>query len=70
VITLAQDLADDTPCADPRWENVRQKYSIGSSSSMQIVQQLREKSLAMSHFIEFLQATKIWDKVIIGLRPV
>jgi nuclear pore complex protein Nup133 len=64
VVTLAQDLADDTPSADPRWENVRQKYSIGSSSSMQILQQLREKSLAMSHFIEFLQATKIWDKVI------
>jgi hypothetical protein len=54
-ITLTQDLADDTPSADPRWEIVRQKFSVGSYL---IVQQLREKSLAM-----FLQATLIWDKV-------
>jgi nuclear pore complex protein Nup133 len=64
VITLAQDLAEDTPASDPRWgENSQQKYSLGSSSSMQIIQQLREKNLAMNHFIEFLHATKLWEKL-------
>lgn len=62
VLTIAQDLAEDIPAADPRWEQEanNQKHALGSSTSMQIVQQLREKSRAMNHFVDFLHASGLW----------
>lgn len=64
IVKIAKDLAEDTPAADPRWEDVsNNKYALGSSTSMQIIQQLREKNRAFSHFIEFLQATSLWQNV-------
>lgn len=62
VIKLAQDLTEDVPAADPRWENVP-KHALGSSSSMQIIQQLREKNLALNYFIDFLHHHNLWDNV-------
>lgn len=68
VVKIAKDLAEDIPAADPRWEDIsNSKYALGSSTSMQIIQQLREKHRAFGHFIEFLQATGLWQKVSIFL---
>lgn len=68
VYQIALDLAEDLPAADPRWEtdssaSMRQRHALGSSSSLQIVQQLKEKNLALTHFVEFLHATKLWDRL-------
>lgn len=62
VLTIAQDLAEDIPAADPRWE-VTTKHALGSSTSMQIVQQLREKNIALTQFLEFLHGSSLWDKL-------
>lgn len=69
VTTIAEDLAEDIPATDPRWEHLWeeqtfQKHALGSSSSLQIITQLKEKNLALRHFIEFLHATGLWDKVL------
>lgn len=69
VYQIALDLAEDIPAADPRWEgdssaaSSRQRHALGSSTSLQIVQQLKEKNLALTHFVEFLHATKLWDRL-------
>lgn len=65
IIKIATDLAEDIPAADPRWEEqiANSKYALGSSTSMQIIQQLKEKNRAFLHFIDFLQATCLWEKV-------
>lgn len=66
VIKIAQDLAEDIPAADPRWEEqlaANQKYGLGSSASMQIIQQLREKSKALGHFVEFLHSSGLWNEL-------
>ncbi|XP_040171199.1 nuclear pore complex protein Nup133 [Anopheles arabiensis] len=62
VLKIAIDLAQDTPAADPRWE-VTDKHALGSSTSMQIIQQLREKNVAYTQFIEFLHSRKLWDRL-------
>ncbi|XP_049535624.1 nuclear pore complex protein Nup133 [Anopheles darlingi] len=62
VLKIAIDLADDTPAADPRWE-VTNRYALGSSTSMQIVQQLREKNIAFIQFVEFLRSRGLWDRL-------
>lgn len=68
VYQIALDLAEDLPAADPRWEqhgsgDEMRRNALGSSTSLQIVQQLKEKSLAMTHFVEFLHATKLWERL-------
>ncbi|XP_058458903.1 nuclear pore complex protein Nup133-like [Malaya genurostris] len=62
VLKIAEDLIEDVPAADPRWE-VTTKHALGSSTSMQIIQQLREKSVALTQFLEFLHASTLWDKL-------
>ncbi|XP_017856219.1 PREDICTED: nuclear pore complex protein Nup133 [Drosophila arizonae] len=68
VITIAEDLAEDLPIADPRWQSVLEehdgnRHALGSSRSMQIINQLRDKSIALHHFIDFLHQCSIWDKL-------
>lgn len=71
VYQIALDLAEDLPAADPRWEQASgngggesgRRNALGSSTSLQIVQQLKEKNLAMTHFVEFLHAAKLWDRL-------
>lgn len=69
VLRIAQDLAEDVPAADPRWEqeDINQRHALGSSASLQIVQQLREKNMALNHFVEFLHSTGLWNKVCLFL---
>ncbi|XP_059618907.1 nuclear pore complex protein Nup133 [Phlebotomus argentipes] len=66
ILKIAQDLADDKPAADPRWEQSDldfSRHSLGSSTSLQIVQQLREKNFALNHFVEFLHSSKLWERL-------
>lgn len=65
IMKIAKDLAEDIPAADPRWEEQISSTTcaLGSSTSLQIIQQLKEKSRAFNHFIDFLQANQLWDKV-------
>lgn len=65
VVAIAMDLANDIPAADPRWEDQinSNKHALGSSVSMQIIQQLKEKDLALNHFIDFLHSTDLWERV-------
>lgn len=69
MITIAEDLADDIPAADPRWEEMHNeaaasaKHALGSSSSLQIITQLKEKNVALKHFVDFLHSTGLWEKV-------
>ncbi|XP_022210631.2 nuclear pore complex protein Nup133 [Drosophila obscura] len=68
VITIAEDLAEDLPIADPRWEEALgdhegNRHALGSSRSMQIIHQLRDKILAFQHFVSFLHASGIWEKL-------
>nr|ABL84944.1 Nup133 [Drosophila melanogaster] len=68
VITIAEDLAEDIPIADPRWEEAladqeMNRHAIGSSRSMQIINQLRDKIIAFQHFITFLHSSLVWDKL-------
>lgn len=68
VIAIAQDLAEDIPAADPRWEveamSRSSVVSLGSSTSMQILQQLREKNFCMIKFVEFLHGTGLWSRLL------
>lgn len=65
IIKIAKDLAEDIPAADPRWKEQisNNKCALGSSTSVEIIKQLKEKSRAFTHFIDFLQATSLWEKV-------
>ncbi|XP_033243531.1 nuclear pore complex protein Nup133-like [Drosophila miranda] len=68
VITIAEDLAEDLPIADSRWEEALgdhhgNRHALGSSRSMQIINQLRDKTLAFDHFVSFLHASGIWEKL-------
>lgn len=66
VVEIAKDLAEDIPASDPRWEQMKfSKNALGSSFSLQIIQQLKEKKIAYNIFIDFLHSTDIWSKVIL-----
>lgn len=63
---IANDLAHDIPASDPRWERELMNHSsiaLGSSTSMQIIQQLREKNFCMIKFTEFLHGVGLWSKL-------
>lgn len=63
IVQIAKDLAEDKPAADPRWGEQTSSCALGSSMSMQIQQQLKEKNRAYVRFIEFLHASELWEKV-------
>lgn len=67
ILNIARDLAEDLPASDPRWEreiiNRSSTVALGSSTSMQIIQQLREKNFCMIKFTEFLHGVGLWSKL-------
>lgn len=65
IMTISKDMAEDMPAADPRWQKVmgEETHPLGSSTSMQIVQQLKDKNIAFTHFVSFLQAVGLWGKL-------
>lgn len=68
VVTIAENMAEDLPAADPRWEADRSDrnglVSLGSSKSMQIIQQLRDKEFCITKFVEFLHGTGLWSRLL------
>lgn len=65
VVAIAKEIGTDTPAQDPRWKLVQpeESYGLGRSTSMQILTQLRDKSTAFKHFVDFLHALNIWEKL-------
>ncbi|KAK7104815.1 nuclear pore complex protein Nup133-like [Littorina saxatilis] len=67
VTELSCELIDDYPTADPRWAE-SSRYDGGSSSSLIIVQQLRDKVRAHDYFRSFLKKFHLWEKL--NIAPV
>ncbi len=75
VASLSEDLVDDFPASDPRWMESAGAASssssaagggvgsIGSSMSLLILHQLKDKQTAHEFYINFLKEVGLWDKV-------
>lgn len=65
VVAISKDIAEDMPAADPRWQKIQgeETHPLGSSTSMQIIQQLKDKNIAFTHFVSFLQTVGLWEKL-------
>lgn len=66
VTKVALDIINDIPSGDPRWVPIRSsEINLGSSMSLQILNQLEDKQRALEWFFSFLKETKIWERVIL-----
>ncbi|XP_055957282.1 nuclear pore complex protein Nup133 [Patella vulgata] len=66
VVGLSRDVIDDYPASDPRWaKNLRHGEITGGSSSLIIIQQLKDKEKAHSYLIAFLKKLHIWERLTI-----
>lgn len=64
VTKVALDIINDIPSGDPRWAPIRSsEITLGSSSSLQILNQLEDKQRALEWFFSFLKEVKIWERV-------
>ena len=71
VANMSQDLIEDFPASDPRWmesaEGVAASSSsvssVGTSTSLLILHQLRDKQTAHDFYINFLKEVGLWDRV-------
>ena len=72
VANMSQDLIEDFPASDPRWmesaEGVASASSgalssVGTSTSLLILHQLRDKQTAHDFYINFLKEVGLWDRV-------
>ncbi|XP_063701326.1 nuclear pore complex protein Nup133 [Culicoides brevitarsis] len=65
IVAIAKEIATDTPAQDPRWKMIQPEdtFALGRSTSMQILTQLKDKSAAFKHFVDFLHATSIWERL-------
>lgn len=61
VIQVCEELLDDIPAGDPRWTD-NDSVGIGSSYSMQILQQLEDKQRALNIYIKFLKENELWQR--------
>ncbi|PVD32345.1 hypothetical protein C0Q70_07778 [Pomacea canaliculata] len=67
VAALSCDIIDDYPTADPRWaESIRQEG--GTTNSLIIAQQLRDKVKAHDYFRAFLKKYGLWSQL--SVTPV
>ena len=67
VANMSQDLIEDFPASDPRWmesaEGGSSSSSVGTSTSLLILHQLRDKQTAHDFYINFLKEVGLWDRV-------
>ncbi|KAH9519639.1 hypothetical protein Btru_003224 [Bulinus truncatus] len=69
VAGISQDLIDDYPNADPRWAESEKHDSTGSTASVILIQQLKDKQKAHDLFVSFLKNCGLWNKInLIGIR--
>uniref|UniRef100_A0A336M2M2 CSON000919 protein n=1 Tax=Culicoides sonorensis TaxID=179676 RepID=A0A336M2M2_CULSO len=65
IVSIANEIASDTPAEDPRWKHfcLEKNYALGRSTSMQSIMQLKDKKIAFKHFIDYLHALNLWEKL-------
>ena len=67
VAAMSQDLIEDFPASDPRWmesaEGGSSSTSVGTSTSLLILHQLRDKQTAHDFYVNFLKEVGLWDRV-------
>ena len=63
VTHLSRDLIDDYPGSDPRWAENARSDTGSSTSSLIIIQQLKDKQKAHDYIINFLKKLNLWEKV-------
>ncbi|KAH3854403.1 hypothetical protein DPMN_096945 [Dreissena polymorpha] len=64
VAGLSRDLIDDYPASDPRWAETSRPDTGSSTSSLIILQQLRDKQKAHEYIINFLKKLHLWEKTL------
>lgn len=62
VVKVCNDFLDDIPAGDPRW-NKEIPPGLGSSYSMQLLQQLKDKQKALQLFLSFLKENDLWSRL-------
>ncbi|KAF5280860.1 hypothetical protein FQR65_LT03009 [Abscondita terminalis] len=60
IVSICEELLNDTPAGDPRWSHKTQ-VGIGSSYAMQVLHQLQDKQKALHLFIRFLHDLNLWN---------
>ncbi|KAK6998131.1 nuclear pore complex protein Nup133 [Biomphalaria glabrata] len=69
VAGVSQDLIDDYPNADPRWAESDKQDSTGSTASVILIQQLKDKQKAHDLFVAFLKRFGLWNQMnLVGVR--
>ena len=71
VASMSQDLIEDFPASDPRWMESAEGVaaassslsSVGTSTSLLILHQLRDKQTAHDFYINFLKEVGLWDRL-------
>lgn len=62
VVNTCMELLNDIPATDPRWSKDN-SAGLGSSYSMQIINQLEDKQRAFTLFLKFLKDSNLWDQL-------
>ncbi|KAL5008238.1 hypothetical protein ScPMuIL_013819 [Solemya velum] len=63
ITALSKDLIDDYPASDPRWAEAGRQDSTSGSTSLIILQQLKDKQKAHDYIITFLKKLGLWDRL-------
>ncbi|KAL1492848.1 hypothetical protein ABEB36_011029 [Hypothenemus hampei] len=64
VVAVAKHILDDVPIGDPRWSSdSTHRWGLGSSHSMLVINQLRDKQHAFSLYLKFLKESGLWNKL-------
>ncbi|KAH1023482.1 hypothetical protein HUJ04_012680 [Dendroctonus ponderosae] len=64
VIKIAKDILDDIPAGDHRWNiEGHSTQGLGSSNSMLVFHQLKNKQRAFALYLKFLQESGLWNKL-------
>lgn len=63
VIKTCEELLNDVPARDPRWETRDDQISLGSSYSMQVLSQLEDKQKALDLYLTFLRDVDLWNRL-------
>lgn len=61
-VSLCSDFLSDISAGDPRWQKHTQP-GLGSSYSMQIMQQISDKEKCHNLFLQFLKDNHLWEKL-------
>ncbi|XP_059475123.1 nuclear pore complex protein Nup133 isoform X2 [Neocloeon triangulifer] len=63
IVHVSKDIINDMPASDPRWSETHSSATFGTSSSLQVQQQLQGKQQTLELYVNFLKAVDIWNKL-------